>query len=108
MRSPRPARSEDAEAIARIYNEGIEDRLGHVRDAAPLGPTSGWLDDGFPLWSSRRTAMSRGPRPRLPPGRDAYAGSATSPSTCALGAVRGAAGGIEPRAEAAAAASGSS
>ncbi len=46
-RSPRP---EDAEAIARIYNEGIADRLAtfetRERTAADIET---WLGEGFPL-----------------------------------------------------------
>jgi phosphinothricin acetyltransferase len=73
----RPARPEDAEAIARIYNEGIEDRLATFETR----PRSGadvvrWVEDGFPLvvveenggvvaWAS--AAPYR-------PGREAYAG----------------------------------
>jgi L-amino acid N-acyltransferase YncA len=73
----RPARTEDAEAIAAIYNEGIEDRLAtfetHPRTTADVAR---WFDDGFPLvvvedaggvvaWAS--AAPYR-------PGREAYAG----------------------------------
>ena len=46
----RPPRSEDAEAVARIYNDGIADRLAtfetRERTAADI---DAWLDDGFPL-----------------------------------------------------------
>ena len=46
----RPPRPEDAEAIARIYNEGIADRLAtfetRERTAADI---EGWLGQGFPL-----------------------------------------------------------
>jgi phosphinothricin acetyltransferase len=46
----RRARPEDAEAIAAIYNEGIEDRLAtfetRLRSAEDIAR---WLDDGFPL-----------------------------------------------------------
>jgi L-amino acid N-acyltransferase YncA len=73
----RPARPDDAEAIAAIYNEGIEDRLAtfetRLRSAEDIAP---WFDDGFPLvvveaaggvvaWAS--AAPYR-------PGREAYAG----------------------------------
>ncbi len=50
--SPRTcaARREDATAIARIYNEGIEDRLAtfetEPRTEADIGE---WLEDGIPL-----------------------------------------------------------
>jgi len=46
----RTARREDATAIARIYNEGIEDRLAtfetEPRTEADIGE---WLEDGIPL-----------------------------------------------------------
>lgn len=46
----RPPRPEDAEAVARIYNDGIADRLAtfetRERTAAEI---EGWLEDGFPL-----------------------------------------------------------
>lgn len=46
----RPPRPEDAEAIARIYNEGIAGRLAtfetRERTAADI---EAWLDEGFPL-----------------------------------------------------------
>jgi phosphinothricin acetyltransferase len=48
--STRPPRPEDAEAIARIYNEGIAGRLAtfetRERTAADV---EAWLDEGFPL-----------------------------------------------------------
>ena len=47
---PRPARPEDAEAIARIYNEGIEDRLATFETRhRSAGDIRDWVDDGFPL-----------------------------------------------------------
>jgi phosphinothricin acetyltransferase len=48
--SVRPARAGDAAAIARIYNEGIEDRLATF-ETGPRGPADvlRWLDAGFPL-----------------------------------------------------------
>jgi L-amino acid N-acyltransferase YncA len=46
----RPPRPEDAEAVARIYNEGIADRLAtfetRERTAAEI---EAWLEEGFPL-----------------------------------------------------------
>jgi L-amino acid N-acyltransferase YncA len=46
----RPARPDDAEAIARIYNEGIEDRLAtfetRLRSTADA---AAWFEAGFPL-----------------------------------------------------------
>jgi L-amino acid N-acyltransferase YncA len=46
----RPARREDAAEIARIYNEGIEDRLATF-ETQPRSEeeVANWLDDGFPL-----------------------------------------------------------
>jgi phosphinothricin acetyltransferase len=73
----RPARPEDAEAIARIYNEGIEDRLATFETR----PRSGadvvrWVEDGFPLVvveeNGRVVAWASAAPYR--PGREAYAG----------------------------------
>jgi L-amino acid N-acyltransferase YncA len=52
-RSPQTARlakSEDAAAIARIYNEGIEDRLATF-ETRPRSEreVAGWLEEAFPL-----------------------------------------------------------
>ena len=46
----REARREDAAAIARIYNEGIEDGLATF-ETRPRGPEEieGWLADGVPV-----------------------------------------------------------
>jgi len=46
----RSATDHDAAAIARIYNEGIEDRLAtfETKPRSP-GDIRGWLDAGFPL-----------------------------------------------------------
>jgi L-amino acid N-acyltransferase YncA len=46
----RVASAGDAEAIARIYNEGVEDRLAtfETRTQAP-GNVRGWVEEGFPL-----------------------------------------------------------
>ena len=46
----RPAAPDDAEAIAAIYNEGIEDRVAtfETRPRAP-GDIAGWLADGLPF-----------------------------------------------------------
>jgi L-amino acid N-acyltransferase YncA len=73
----RPARPEDADAIARIYNEGIEDRLATFETR----PRSGadvvrWVEDGFPLVvveeDGRVVAWASAAPYR--PGRAAYAG----------------------------------
>jgi L-amino acid N-acyltransferase YncA len=46
----RPARREDAAEIARIYNEGIEDRLATVETRPRTEQdVAGWLDEGLPL-----------------------------------------------------------
>jgi phosphinothricin acetyltransferase len=46
----RPAAPDDAEAIARIYNEGIEDRLATFEtEPRSAGDVAGWLAQGFPL-----------------------------------------------------------
>jgi L-amino acid N-acyltransferase YncA len=47
---PRVATPDDAEAIARIYNEGIEDRVGTFEvDPRSAEDVRGWLDHGYPL-----------------------------------------------------------
>ena len=48
--SSRAARPEDAEAIARIYNEGIEDRLATF-ETEPRAATDveAWLDEDMPI-----------------------------------------------------------
>jgi phosphinothricin acetyltransferase len=46
----RPARREDAAAIARIYAEGIEDRLATFETRPrTVDEVLAWLEDGFPL-----------------------------------------------------------
>lgn len=75
---PRPARSEDAEAIARIYNEGIEDRLATF-ETRPRSPAdvAGWLDEGFPLVvieDDDGAVVAWASAPPYRPGREAYAG----------------------------------
>jgi L-amino acid N-acyltransferase YncA len=46
----RAANPGDAEAIARIYNEGIEERIAtfETRPREP-GEVRGWLDNGYPI-----------------------------------------------------------
>jgi phosphinothricin acetyltransferase len=46
----RAARPGDAEAVARIYNEGIEERIAtfETRQREP-GEVRGWLDNGYPI-----------------------------------------------------------
>jgi L-amino acid N-acyltransferase YncA len=46
----RPARPADADAIARIYNEGIADRIGTFEtEPRSAGDVLRWLDAGYPL-----------------------------------------------------------
>ncbi len=73
----RPARSEDADAIARIYNEGIEDRLAtfetRPRSAEEVGR---WIVDGFPLVVVEQgdAVVAWASAAPYRPGREAYAG----------------------------------
>jgi len=46
----RPAGLDDAEAIARIYNEGIEDRVGTFEtEPRSADDVLGWLEAGYPI-----------------------------------------------------------
>jgi len=48
--STRPARPGDADAIARIYNQGIDDRIGTFEiEPRSRGDVLSWLDAGYPL-----------------------------------------------------------
>ena len=50
MDSVRPARHDDVDAIAAIYNEGIADRVATFETRArEPAEVAGWLDDGLPL-----------------------------------------------------------
>src|SRR3954468_20584450 len=50
MAHVRPARSEDAGAIARIYNEGIEDRVATFETRLRgTDEVEGWLAGGLPV-----------------------------------------------------------
>jgi L-amino acid N-acyltransferase YncA len=50
MNRTRAATDRDAEAIALIYNEGIEDRLATFEtEARTAGDVLEWLEEGFPL-----------------------------------------------------------
>jgi L-amino acid N-acyltransferase YncA len=74
---PRPARSEDAEAIARIYNEGIEDRLATFETRRrSADDVRRWVEDGFPLVVVEDGDAVLGWASAAPyrPGREAYAG----------------------------------
>jgi phosphinothricin acetyltransferase len=76
----RAARPEDATAIARIYNEGIEDRLATFEaDPRAVEDVLPWLEAGFPLVvteddAGRLVAWASAPPYR--PGRRVYAGVA--------------------------------
>lgn len=73
----RPARSEDAEAIARIYNEGIADRLAtfETRSRSPEEVRL-WVEDGFPLVvvADEGGVVAWASAAPYRPGREAYAG----------------------------------
>jgi L-amino acid N-acyltransferase YncA len=46
----RPAAIEDADAIARIYNEGIEDRVGTFEtESRAAADVLGWIEAGYPI-----------------------------------------------------------
>jgi phosphinothricin acetyltransferase len=46
----RPATREDAAAIARVYNEGIEDRIGTFEtEPRSVDDVLGWFEAGYPL-----------------------------------------------------------
>ena len=76
--SIRSARAEDAEAIARIYNEGIEDRVGTFEtEPRTADDVLGWLDAGYPVVvgedeSGEVVAWASAPPYR--PSRAAYSG----------------------------------
>jgi L-amino acid N-acyltransferase YncA len=73
----RPARPEDAEAIAAIYGEGIEDRVAtfetRLRTATDVAR---WFEDGFPLVVAEDDGgiAAWASAPPYRPGREAYAG----------------------------------
>ena len=73
----RPAHAADADAIARIYNEGIADRLATVETHPRSGAdVARWVEDGSPLVvvedDGRVVAWASAAPYR--PGRQAYAG----------------------------------
>ena len=75
----RPARIADADAIARIYNEGIEDRLATFETRLRSGAdVARWVEDGFPLVvvedEGRGRVVAWASAPPYRPERDAYAG----------------------------------
>jgi L-amino acid N-acyltransferase YncA len=76
----RPARPGDAGAVARIYNEGIEDRLAtfetRPRTAEEI---AGWFEAGFPfvvVEGGRGEVIAWASAPPYRPQREAYAGVA--------------------------------
>jgi L-amino acid N-acyltransferase YncA len=73
----RPARPADAEAIAAIYNEGIEERVAtfETRLRSP-GDVAHWFEDGFPLVvvADDDGVIAWASAPPYRPGREAYAG----------------------------------
>src|SRR5919204_2835573 len=89
--STRPASSADAAAIARIYNEGIDDRLAtfetEPRSAADI---EGWLEAGFPLVVVEHggDVVAWASAPPYRPRRPAYSGVADF-STYVARAARG-------------------
>ena len=73
----RPARPEDAAAIARIYNEGIEDRLATFETTLrSAGDVGGWLAAGYPLVvvEGDDGVVAWASAPPYRPEREAYAG----------------------------------
>jgi phosphinothricin acetyltransferase len=73
----RPARPEDAEAVARIYNEGIEDRLATFETALrSAADVDAWLAAGYPLVvvEDDGAVVAWASAPPYRPEREAYAG----------------------------------
>ncbi len=70
----------DAEAIARIYNEGIEDRVGTFEtDHRSAGDVLGWIEAGYPLVVSAGDSgqvLAWASAPPYRPHRPAYSGVA--------------------------------
>jgi L-amino acid N-acyltransferase YncA len=79
-RRARAARPEDAEAIARIYNEGIEERLATFETRPrSAGEVAGWFSAGFPFVVVEDEAgevVAWASAPPYRPQREAYAGVA--------------------------------
>ena len=76
----RAASPADAEAIARIYNEGIADRVGTFEtEARSADDVLGWIEAGYPLVVAEDEAGELGAWASAPPyraHRPAYAGVA--------------------------------
>jgi L-amino acid N-acyltransferase YncA len=79
-RRARAARPEDAEAIARIYNEGIEERLATFETRPrSADEVAGWFSAGFPFVVVEDEAgevVAWASAPPYRPQREAYAGVA--------------------------------
>jgi L-amino acid N-acyltransferase YncA len=91
-RRARLAGLEDVPAIARIYNEGIEDRLGtfETRLRRPEDVAE-WLEEGFPLVvveDEGGTVVAWASAPPYRPGRSTYRGVAEFSIYVARGARR--------------------
>jgi L-amino acid N-acyltransferase YncA len=78
--STRAASAEDRESIARIYNEGIEDRTGTFEtDLRTADDVLGWIDGGYPLMVSENDTgeiVAWASAPPYRPHRAAYGGVA--------------------------------
>ena len=76
----RPARPGDAAAIARIYNDGIDDRNATFEtEPRTAADVEGWLDAGYPLVvaeANDRSVAGWASAPPYRPARAAYAGVA--------------------------------
>jgi L-amino acid N-acyltransferase YncA len=76
----RPARAADAAAIARIYNEGIEERIATFETRPrTTAEVERWFDEGFPLvvvTSEAGDVLGWASAHPYRPDRDAYAGVA--------------------------------
>ena len=80
MTRTRVANGEDAEAIARIYNEGIEDRVGTF-ETEPHGADDvrGWIEVGYPVVvaeDEKGEIVAWASAPPYRPHRPAYSGVA--------------------------------
>jgi phosphinothricin acetyltransferase len=73
----RTAEARDAEAVARIYNEGIEDRVATF-ETRPREPADvlAWIDEGIPIVvvEADGAVMAWAAAHPYRPGREAYAG----------------------------------
>lgn len=76
----RPATRKDADAIAHIYNEGIDDRIGTFEtEPRTADDVLGWLEAGYPLVvcdDEHGEVVAWASAPPYRPDRAAYAGVA--------------------------------